>query len=89
LGKRKLEVRGLDIAGNSGMTEKFPRVTAAETFRALEKAGFFLSRQSGSYKIYKNQKGRGRFTLTLILSHQGRGRRQESTFSRDENWHWL
>jgi len=40
------------------MTEKLPRITAAEVIRALEKARFFLSRQSGSHKIYKNQEGR-------------------------------
>ncbi|MCL0066051.1 type II toxin-antitoxin system HicA family toxin [Dehalococcoidia bacterium] len=40
------------------MTEKLPRTTAAEAVRALEKAGFFLTRQSGSHKIYKNQEGR-------------------------------
>jgi predicted RNA binding protein YcfA (HicA-like mRNA interferase family) len=36
---------------------KLPRVTAAEVIKALEKADFFLSRQSGSHKIYKNSKG--------------------------------
>jgi len=40
------------------MTEKLPRITAAEVIRALEKAGFFLARQSGSHKIYKNQEGK-------------------------------
>jgi predicted RNA binding protein YcfA (HicA-like mRNA interferase family) len=40
------------------MTEKLPRITAAEAIRALEKTGFFLTRQSGSHKIYKNQEGR-------------------------------
>jgi predicted RNA binding protein YcfA (HicA-like mRNA interferase family) len=40
------------------MSEKLPRVTATDIIRALEKAGFFLSRQSGSHKIYKNQSGR-------------------------------
>jgi predicted RNA binding protein YcfA (HicA-like mRNA interferase family) len=37
---------------------KLPRITAAEAIRVLEKAGFFLARQSGSHKIYKNQEGR-------------------------------
>ncbi len=40
------------------MSEKFPRVTALEMIRVLEKAGFFLSRQSGSHQIYKDQRGR-------------------------------
>jgi len=40
------------------MTDKLPRITAAEAVRALERAGFFLSRQSGSHTIYKNQEGR-------------------------------
>jgi predicted RNA binding protein YcfA (HicA-like mRNA interferase family) len=40
------------------MSEKLPRVTAPDIIRALEKAGFFLSRQSGSHKIYKNISGR-------------------------------
>ncbi len=40
------------------MSDKLPRVTADEIIRALEKVGFFLSRQSGSHKIYKNKKGK-------------------------------
>ena len=40
------------------MTDKFPRVSAAEAARVLEKAGFFLARQSGSHRIYKNADGR-------------------------------
>ena len=40
------------------MTPKLPRVTAAEAIRGLERAGFTLSRQSGSHKIYKNAAGR-------------------------------
>jgi predicted RNA binding protein YcfA (HicA-like mRNA interferase family) len=40
------------------MSEKLPRITAAEAIRALEKAGFFLARQSGSHKIYKNSEGK-------------------------------
>jgi len=40
------------------MSEKLPRVTATDIIRVLEKAGFFLSRQSGSHKIYKNNEGR-------------------------------
>jgi predicted RNA binding protein YcfA (HicA-like mRNA interferase family) len=38
--------------------KRLPRVTAADTIRALEKAGFFPARQSGSHKIYKNQEGK-------------------------------
>jgi len=40
------------------MTEKLPRVTASDVIRALERAGFFLSRQSGSHKVYKNKEGK-------------------------------
>lgn len=40
------------------MTEKLPRVTAAQVTRALETAEFTLTRQSGSHKIYKNAEGR-------------------------------
>jgi len=40
------------------MTQKLPRTTAGEVIRALEKAGFFLARQSGSHKIYKNREGK-------------------------------
>ncbi|MDO9288842.1 MAG: type II toxin-antitoxin system HicA family toxin [Thermodesulfovibrionales bacterium] len=50
------------------MTEKLPRVTAAETIRALEKAGFFFSRQSGSHKVYKNKEGK----RTTVSYHSGK-----------------
>jgi len=40
------------------MTDKMPRITAADVMRALEKINFFLSRQSGSHKIYKNNDGK-------------------------------
>jgi len=40
------------------MTEKLPRVTAAEAVKVLERAGFLLVRQSGSHKIYKNKEGK-------------------------------
>ena len=40
------------------MTEKLPRITAADAIKALEKAGFFLAYQSGSHKIYKNTEGK-------------------------------
>lgn len=39
------------------MTDRLPRVNAADAVRALEKAGFFLARQSGSHRIYKNAEG--------------------------------
>ncbi|MDD4093252.1 MAG: type II toxin-antitoxin system HicA family toxin [Methanothrix sp.] len=39
------------------MTDKLPRVNAADAVRVLEKAGFFLARQSGSHRIYKNAEG--------------------------------
>lgn len=37
---------------------KLPRLTAREIIAVLERAGFSLSRQSGSHKIYKNSAGR-------------------------------
>ncbi|MDD4651837.1 MAG: type II toxin-antitoxin system HicA family toxin [Methanothrix sp.] len=40
------------------MTCKLPRVSAADVIRVLERAGFYLVRQSGSHKIYKNAEGR-------------------------------
>ncbi|RLF48283.1 MAG: type II toxin-antitoxin system HicA family toxin [Thermoplasmata archaeon] len=39
------------------MSSKLPRVTAREVIKVLEKIGFYLVRQSGSHKIYKNDKG--------------------------------
>jgi len=33
-------------------------VSAADAVLVLEKAGFFLARQSGSHKIYKNAEGK-------------------------------
>ncbi len=50
------------------MTEKLPRITSAETIRALEKAGFYFSRQSGSHKIYKNKDGK----RTTVPYHSGK-----------------
>jgi predicted RNA binding protein YcfA (HicA-like mRNA interferase family) len=49
------------------MTQKLPRITADETIKALEKAGFFFSRQSGSHKIYKNKEGK----RTTVPYHSG------------------
>jgi len=40
------------------MKGKLPRVTASKVIRVLEKIGFYLARQSGSHKIYKNSEGR-------------------------------
>jgi predicted RNA binding protein YcfA (HicA-like mRNA interferase family) len=40
------------------MSDKLPRVTAAEIINALEKAGFYLARTSGSHRIYKNTEGK-------------------------------
>jgi predicted RNA binding protein YcfA (HicA-like mRNA interferase family) len=40
------------------MSEKLPRMTAAEVIKVLERASFSFSRQSGSHKIYKNREGK-------------------------------
>jgi predicted RNA binding protein YcfA (HicA-like mRNA interferase family) len=40
------------------MSDKLPRITARDIIRVLEKQDFFLSRQSGSHKIYKNTQGK-------------------------------
>ena len=40
------------------MSGKLPRITADEVIHVLERAGFKLSRQSGSHKIYKNPAGK-------------------------------
>ena len=40
------------------MSEKLPRVSADKVIKVLEKKGFFLARQSGSHKIFKNTEGR-------------------------------
>jgi predicted RNA binding protein YcfA (HicA-like mRNA interferase family) len=37
---------------------KLPRVTAMQIIKVLEKSGFRLSRQSGSHKIYKDNRGK-------------------------------
>jgi len=50
------------------LTEKSPRITADEVIRALEKAGFKLSRQSGSHKVYKNPAGK----RATVPYHKGR-----------------
>jgi predicted RNA binding protein YcfA (HicA-like mRNA interferase family) len=38
--------------------EKLPRITAVEVIKAMKRAGFFLARQSGSHKIFKNRAGK-------------------------------
>ena len=40
------------------MSGKPPRLTAKDIIYAIEKFGFFLARQSGSHKIYKNGNGK-------------------------------
>ena len=40
------------------MSEKLPRVAADEVIRALERVGFSLARQSGSHRIYRNEKSK-------------------------------
>ena len=40
------------------MSNRFPRVTANDAIRVMEKIGFTLTRQSGSHKIYKNPEGK-------------------------------
>jgi predicted RNA binding protein YcfA (HicA-like mRNA interferase family) len=49
------------------MSTRLPRVTAAEAIRAIERAGFFFVRQSGSHKIFKNPLGR----RVTVPSHSG------------------
>jgi predicted RNA binding protein YcfA (HicA-like mRNA interferase family) len=50
------------------LSEKLPRITADEVIRTLERAGFKLSRQSGSHKIYKNLAGK----RVTVPYHKGR-----------------
>jgi predicted RNA binding protein YcfA (HicA-like mRNA interferase family) len=50
------------------VSEKLPRVTAADAIKVLERIGFVFSRQSGSHKIYKNREGR----RTTIPYHSGK-----------------
>lgn len=40
------------------MSGKLPRITANKIIKILESQGFFLARQSGSHKIYKNKEGK-------------------------------
>jgi len=56
---------------------KLPRITATVVIRVLKKKGYFLSRQSGSHKIFKNAKGqrvtipfhKGKNIHIKVLSH--------------------
>lgn len=50
------------------MTGKLPRVTSDEVIKVLGKIGFFISRQSGSHKIYKNMEGK----RTTVPYHSGK-----------------
>jgi predicted RNA binding protein YcfA (HicA-like mRNA interferase family) len=50
------------------MNDKLPRITAADVIKVLEKIEFFLSRQSGSHKIYKNRDGK----RTTVSYHAGK-----------------
>lgn len=50
------------------MTDKLPRVKAADAIRALERAGFVIVRQSGSHRIYKNAAGK----RTTVPFHSGK-----------------
>jgi len=40
------------------VSQKLPRVTADKMIKVIEKSGFFLVRQSGGHKIYKNERGK-------------------------------
>lgn len=40
------------------MSQKIPKITAANAIKVLEKIGFVLVRRSGSHKKYKNETGR-------------------------------
>ncbi|MBI4297015.1 MAG: type II toxin-antitoxin system HicA family toxin [Chloroflexi bacterium] len=50
------------------MTGRLPRITADQAIHVLERAGFKLSRQSGSHRIYKNPEGR----RATVPYHKGR-----------------
>ncbi|MFQ6082881.1 MAG: type II toxin-antitoxin system HicA family toxin [Candidatus Aminicenantia bacterium] len=40
------------------MNPKLPRITADQIIKALKKKKFFLARQSGSHKVFKNEEGK-------------------------------
>lgn len=50
------------------MTERLPRLTAADVVRVLERLGFQTVRQSGSHRIFKDSVGK-RVTVPI---HSGR-----------------
>ena len=50
------------------MTTKLQRVTASEVISVFERLGFFLARQSGSHKIFKNERGR----MVTVPYHAGK-----------------
>ena len=50
------------------MSGKLPRITADKIIKILESQGFFLARQSGRHKIYKNKEGK-RITIPF---HSGK-----------------
>ncbi|MFB3827767.1 MAG: type II toxin-antitoxin system HicA family toxin [Bryobacteraceae bacterium] len=50
------------------MSERLPRVTAADALRALERGGFLFARQSGSHRIVKNAPGK-RVTVPFHSGH--------------------
>jgi len=37
---------------------KLPRINAEKMIGVVERCGFFLTRQSGSHRIYRNKKGK-------------------------------
>lgn len=39
------------------MSQRFPRITADQTIRVVQRSGFSLVRQSGSHKIFRNSQG--------------------------------
>jgi predicted RNA binding protein YcfA (HicA-like mRNA interferase family) len=40
------------------MSDKWPRVTASQIIKVLERTGFLFARQSGSHMIFKSSEGR-------------------------------
>lgn len=40
------------------MSDKWPRVTASQIIKVLERSDFYLTRQSGSHMIFRNSEGR-------------------------------
>ena len=50
------------------MMERLPRITAVKIIKALKRGGFFLTRQSGSHKIFKNRVGK----RVTVPCHRGK-----------------